>query len=78
MKMASRLIDLISKKKKKNKLHVKHTFSSNLQKTNLHVQLSYVLVPNILYAVFMFALIFHCRSFSACWPLAFLIFSPPL
>ena len=41
-------------------------------------ELSYVLVPNILYAVFMFALIFHFRSFSACWPLAFLIFSPPL
>ena len=36
MKMASRLIDLISKKKK-TKLHVQHTFSSNLQKTNLHV-----------------------------------------
>ena len=23
-------------------------------------------------------LFFHCRSFSPCWPLAFLIFSPPL
>ena len=22
--------------------------------------------------------IFHCRSFSTCWPLAFLILSPPL
>ena len=41
-------------------------------------ELSYVLVPNILYPVFMFALIFHCRSFSPYWPLAFLIFSPPL
>ena len=29
-------------------------------------------------AVFMFAFIFHCRSFSPCWPLAFLIYSPPL
>ena len=28
--MASRLIDAISKKKKQNKLHVQHTFSSNL------------------------------------------------
>ena len=35
-------------------------------------------LPNILYPVFMFALIFHCRSFSPCWPLAFFIFSPPL
>ena len=33
---------------------------------------------NILFPVFMFAFIFHCRSFSPCWPLAFLIFSPPL
>ena len=35
-------------------------------------------LPNILFAVFIFAFIFHCRSFSLCWPLAFLIFSPPL
>ena len=32
-------------------------------------------LPNILFPVFMFAFIFHCRSFSPCWPLAFLIFS---
>ena len=31
--------------------------------------------PNIL---FMFAFIFYCRSFLPWWPLAFLIFSPPL
>ena len=31
-----------------------------------------------LFPVFMFAFIFHCRSFSLCWPLVFLIFSPPL
>ena len=31
-------------------------------------------LPNM----FMFAFIFHCCSFSPCWPLAFLIFSPPL
>ena len=42
MKMASRLIDLISKK---NKLHVQHTFSSNQQKTNLHVQHSFLSFP---------------------------------
>ena len=35
-------------------------------------------LPNILFAVFMFASIFHCRSFSPCWPLVFLIFLPPL
>ena len=35
-------------------------------------------LPNILFPVFIFAFIFHCRSFSPCWPLAFLIFSPPL
>ena len=35
-------------------------------------------LPHILFTVFMFAFIFHCRSFSPCWPLAFLIFSPPL
>ena len=34
-------------------------------------------LPNIVSPVF-FAFIFHCRSFSPCWPLAFLIFSPPL
>ena len=33
---------------------------------------------NIFLSVFMFAFIFHCRSFSPCWPLAFLIVSPPL
>ena len=32
----------------------------------------------ILFPVFTFAFIFHCCSFSPCWPLAFLIFSPPL
>ena len=32
----------------------------------------------ILSPVFMFAFIFHCRSFSPCWPLAFLIVSQPL
>ena len=35
-------------------------------------------LPNILFPVFVFTFIFHCRSFSPSWPLAFLIFSPPL
>ena len=35
-------------------------------------------LPNILFPVFMFAFIFHRRSFSPWWPLAFLTFSPPL
>ena len=30
-------------------------------------------LPNILFPVFMFAFIFHCRSFLPCWLLAFLI-----
>ena len=102
MKMASRLIDLTSKK---NKMHVQHTFSSNKQKTNLHAFLSFpcrcffttstlfctTKTSNLLdshyfyggivvcaYPMFMFAFIFHCGSFSLCWPLAFLIVSQPL
>ena len=35
-------------------------------------------LPNILVPVFMSAFIFQLRSISPCWPLAFLIFSPPL
>ena len=35
-------------------------------------------LPNILSRVFTFALIFYCRSFSLCWPLAYLIVSQPL
>ena len=30
-------------------------------------------LPNILFPVFMFAFIFPHRSYSPCWPLAFLI-----
>ena len=32
-------------------------------------------LPKILSNVFMFAFIFHCRSFSLCWPLTFLTVS---
>ena len=35
-------------------------------------------LPNILFSAFMFAFIFHWPSFTPCWPLAFLIFAPPL
>ena len=35
-------------------------------------------LPNILFPVFMFGFIFHWSSFSPCWPLEFLIVSPPL
>ena len=35
-------------------------------------------LPDILFPVLMFAFIFHYRSFLPCWPLALLIFSPPL
>ena len=35
-------------------------------------------LSNILFPLFMFVFIFHCRSFSLSRPLAFLIFSPPL
>ena len=42
MNMASRLIDVISKK---TKLHVQHTFSSNQQKKNLHVQHAFLSFP---------------------------------
>ena len=35
-------------------------------------------LPNILFPTFMVAFIFHCRPFSPCWPLAFVLFSPPL
>ena len=45
MKIASRLIDLICKKK--NRLHVQHTFSSNQQKKkkNLQVQHAFLSFP---------------------------------
>ena len=68
---------------KKETLHVQHTFfvqflplSARLQRktsrnfvvTRFMEEMSYV---------FLFTL-FQCRSFSPWWPVAFLIFSPPL
>ena len=38
-------------------------------------ELSYVLTKNLL--LFLFVFTFPSRSFSPCWPLAFLFFSPP-
>ena len=35
-------------------------------------------LPDILSPVYMSAFSFHCRSFSPCWPLAFLIVAQPL
>ena len=97
MKIASRLIDLISTKKTNctcstlfclSLAVVLHDYNAALfctTKTSNVLVTHYFLwrncrmcLPNILFPVFMFAFIFHCRSFSPCWPLAFLIFSSPL
>ena len=62
MKMASGSIDLISK-------------------FVLHVQEGGIVVCAFQRFCFLcscWLLFFHCLSFSPCWPLAFLIFSPPL
>ena len=61
MEMASRLIDLISKK---NKLHVQHTFSSNQQKTNLHVQHAFLSFPCRCFARLQRCFVRDCQIFS--------------
>ena len=43
-----------------------------------HFLLRYWVPPNVPFSVERFFHIFHCRSFSPGWPLAFFIFSPPL
>ena len=105
MKMASRSIDLISKKtnctcstlyfliSKTTKFARATRFSSALplfcttttlfcrtkrQTSQLHIIFMEEFLPNILSPVLMFAFIFHCRSFSPCLPLVFLIVSQPL
>ena len=92
MKMASRLIDLISKKtnctcttlflliSKKQICTCSTLFCLSLAVVlhDYNGRNFRMCLPNILFPMFMFAFIFHCRSFSPCWPLAFLIFSPPL
>ena len=54
------------------------TKTSNFLVTHYFYRGIVVCAYPILSPVFMFAFIFHCRSFSPCWPLAFLIVSPPL
>ena len=91
MKTASRLIDLISKKKKKQiALAARFFVFLNAVLCDLNVKRPRyalflwrscrmcILTQYFFFLVFMFAFIFHCRSFSPCWPQAFLIFSPPL
>ena len=92
MKMTSRLIDLISKKtnctcstllplvSKKQICTCRTLFCLSLAVVlhDYNGRNFRMCLPNILFPMFMFAFIFHCRSFSPCWPLAFLIFLPPL
>ena len=71
-------IGLISKKAT---LHVQHTFCTFLWRcfARLHGETSRnFLVCSCSLFVCLFVCFCHCRSFSPRWPLAFLIFSPPL
>ena len=95
MKTASTSIDLISKKNQICTCSTLFVFLCRCfaqlqrcfmglkrQNSNLHIILwrnCRMCLPSILSPVFMFTFIFHCRSFSPCWPLAFLIIvSQPL
>ena len=70
---------------KKKLLDVQHTFFctflcrcfTRLQRETSRNFLVTRFMEEISYS-FLFTLFFHCRSFSPWWPLAFLIFSPPL
>ena len=74
-------IGLISKKAT---LHVQHTFFVHFFAVVLHdynVKLPETSWLHVLWRkcrTCSCSLFFHCRSFSPSWPLAFLIFSPPL
>ena len=74
-------IGLISKKAT---LHVQHTFFVHFFAVVLHdynVKLPEAFWLHVLWRkcrTCSCSLFFHCRSFSPRWPLAFLIFSPPL
>ena len=71
-------IGLISKKAT---LHVQHTFCTFLWRCFARLQgetSRNFLVCSCSLFVCLFVCFFHCRSFSPRWPLAFLIFSPPL
>ena len=79
-KGSSRLMDLINKK---TNCTCSTFFCLSLAKFPSYTLFLWrncrMCLPNIsVFPVFMFAFIFHCRSFSPCWPLAFLIFSPRL
>ena len=69
---------------KKATLHVQHTFFVHFFAVVLHdynVKLPEVSWLHVLWRkcrTCSCSLFFHCRSFSPSWPLAFLIFSPPL
>ena len=91
--MASRSIDLISKQTNLHVQHafcLTLLLSCTTTKLFCRTRTSNVLVTHYFYRgivasaypilspVFMIAFIFHCRSFSPCWPLAFLIVLPPL
>ena len=94
MKMASWLIDLISKKTNctcstlfvfplplfctTTTLFCTTKASNFLVTHYFYGRIVVDALTQSLFPVFMFAFIFHCRSFSPCWPLVFLIFSPPL
>ena len=94
MKMASRLIDLIRKKTNctcstlfvfplplfctATTLFCTTKASNFLVTHYFYGRIVVDVLTQSLFPVFMFAFIFHCRSFSPCWPLVFLIFSPPL
>ena len=69
---------------KKATLHVQHTFFVHFFAVVLHdynVKLPETSWLHVLWRkcrTCSCSLFFHCRSFSPSWPLAFLIFSPPL
>ena len=73
MKMASRLMDLINSTLFCLSLAKFPSYTLFLWRNCRMCLLNISVFP-----VFMFDFIFHRRSFSPCWPLAFLIFSPPL
>ena len=82
-----------SSNQQKTNLHVQHAFLSfpchcfarlqrrfvqlKRQTSQLHRRNCRMCLPNILFPMFMFAFMFHCRSFSPCQPDGFLIYGAP-
>ena len=78
--------------KKKKHLHVQHTFFVHFLPLFCTATMPFCTTFNLYGEIVIRVLthqkfcclcscsllFFHCRSFSPCWPLAFLIFSPPL